>query len=83
MRRASSCWFSTRVQLLTIDGLAQRRLARISRSKTWATFRFFSLPNESMQVTEQIQNQNDDENGSDCAVRPVAESITACRKSAD
>ena len=36
-----------------------------------------------LQATEQIQNQNDYENGSDYAVRPVAESITACRESPD
>lgn len=36
-----------------------------------------------LQATEQIQNQNDDKNGSDYAVRPVAEPITACRESAD
>jgi hypothetical protein len=36
-----------------------------------------------LQATEQIQNQNDDENGYDYAVRPKAVSITACRKSAD
>jgi hypothetical protein len=46
------------------------------------------LPNEltsiaHLQATEDIQNQNDDENGSEYAVRPVAESITACRKGAD
>jgi hypothetical protein len=36
-----------------------------------------------LQATEQIQNQNDYQNGSDYAVRPVAESITACRESPD
>jgi hypothetical protein len=36
-----------------------------------------------LQATEQIQNQNDYKNGSDYAVRPVAESITACRESSD
>ncbi len=36
-----------------------------------------------LQATEQIQNQNDYENGSDYAVRPVAVSITACRESPD
>jgi hypothetical protein len=35
----------------------------------------------SLQATEQKQNHNDYENGSDYAVRPVAESITSCRES--
>ena len=38
---------------------------------------------DDLQATEQIQNQNDYENGYDYAVRPVAESITACRESPD
>jgi hypothetical protein len=36
-----------------------------------------------LEASEQIQNQNDYENGSDYAVRPVAVSITACRERPD
>jgi hypothetical protein len=70
------------VGMLDVSGVVDLARWTVYRRRP-AQDKLLRSTSRTLQTTEQIQNQKDYENGSDYAVRPVAESITACRESPD